>query len=256
MLALSTISSGLRWISFVLFAGAFLPLRAAEDAPGATKSASLIEEPADALRKFSVAPGLRVDLFAAEPDVRNPVSLCFDEQGRCYVVETMRRRSSVFDIRNFTEWLDHDLSFRTVQDRMDFLKKNITSENKKFADTIAKSKRGNFGDFNGDGQIDWHDLEVESERIRLLEDTDGDGRADKATVFADGFNSLVSGVAAGVLARRGEVYFACIPDLWKFTIDDLRLTNAVPADALPLNPHLVNRKSNIVNLLRSGIQAK
>src|SRR5687767_13143314 len=35
------------------------------------------------------------------------------------------------------------------------------------------------------------------DRIKILEDTDADGRADKATVFADGFNLL-----SGILDRK------------------------------------------------------
>jgi quinoprotein glucose dehydrogenase len=48
----------------------------------------------------------------------------------------------------------------------------------------------------------------------LIEDTDGDGRADQATVFADRFNGILDGTAAGVLAQGGNVYLACIPHLW------------------------------------------
>jgi hypothetical protein len=48
---------------------------------------------------------------------------------------------------------------------------------------------------NGDGVRDWHDLEVESERIRLLVDTNGDGHADVATTLAEGFDGITSGVA-------------------------------------------------------------
>ena len=55
---------------------------------------------------------------------------------------------------------------------------------------------------------------MESERIRLLTDQNGDGVADRATTFAEDFKTTVSGVAAGVLARKGDVYFTCIPDLW------------------------------------------
>ena len=68
-------------------------------------------------------------------------------------------------------------------------------------------------DRNSDGKFDVRDLEVESERLRLLVDENRDGKADKATTFADNFKTSVSGVAAGVLARKGDVYFTCIPDL-------------------------------------------
>ncbi|MCO6459658.1 MAG: hypothetical protein J5I93_30465 [Pirellulaceae bacterium] len=46
------------------------------------------------------------------------------------------------------------------------------------------------------------------DRIKVLEDTDGDGRADKFTVFADGLN-IPSGIAVG----HGGVWVANAPDL-------------------------------------------
>src|SRR4029077_6052286 len=55
---------------------------------------------------------------------------------------------------------------------------------------------------------------VEHDRVRLIEDTDGDGKADRATVFADGFNRAEDGIGAGLLARKGDVFFTCIPALW------------------------------------------
>ena len=46
------------------------------------------------------------------------------------------------------------------------------------------------------------------DRIKILEDTDGDGRADKVTVFADGLN-----LATGLLLGNGGVYVGQAPDL-------------------------------------------
>ena len=69
-------------------------------------------------------------------------------------------------------------------------------------------------DRTGDGKFDIRDLEVESERVRLVVDDNRDGKADRATTFADNFKTAVSGVAAGVLPYKGNVYFTCIPDLW------------------------------------------
>ena len=43
--------------------------------------------PAEALAEFRVAPGLRVELVASEPDVQSPVAMAFDEDGRLWVVE-------------------------------------------------------------------------------------------------------------------------------------------------------------------------
>ncbi len=188
----------------------------------------LVESPAVALRKFRVAPGLAVELFAAEPDVRNPVSLSVDEHGRVFVVESDRRRSSVFDIRNHRAWLDADFSFRTIADRAAFLRGEVTPTNTVVLDRLTKAGSGDFRDFNHDGTLDWHDLEVQSERIRLLEDNTGAGRAERVSVLADGFTNLVAGVAAGVLARLGDLYFTCIPDVWRFQNYDAGAATAPP----------------------------
>src|SRR4051794_30844739 len=60
---------------------------------------SLNDSPAMALKKFSVAEGLRVDVWAAEPLLANPVAFSFDGRGRAFVAETGRRRTSAPDIR-------------------------------------------------------------------------------------------------------------------------------------------------------------
>src|SRR5207342_1666573 len=49
---------------------------------------------------------------------------------------------------------------------------------------------------------------VRRDEIRLLEDTDGDGYADRATVFASGFNSI-----QGLAQHNGVVYVMHAPYL-------------------------------------------
>jgi len=225
-----------------------LALPAAEADVNAVTSAGATDDAATAIRKFRAAPGMKIDLFAAEPMLANVVSFAFDEHGRCYVVESNRRRSSVFDIRGLGEWLDADFSFRTVEDRANFFRTTLSSTNSQLPDFL-KAKRGLLSDHNRDGTVDWHDLEVQSERIRLLVDTNADGRADSATVLAEGFDGITSGVAAGALARKGEVWFTCIPDLWKMSSDELRMTKGVPNLTVPINPHLRHSSFAISNLL-------
>src|SRR6185369_16860247 len=128
-----------------------------------------------AVRTLRPAPGLQVTLFAAEPQLRNPSNFTIDEKGGFYVVETHRRRTSVLDIRTRIDWLDEDLACRTVADRVAMHRRHLGTE----ADKLA----------------------VESEAIRRIEDRAGTGRADHAETFADGFNTIADGVAAGVLAR-------------------------------------------------------
>jgi quinoprotein glucose dehydrogenase len=236
-----------RWVSLLALL-APLALPAAEADVSAVTSAGATDDAATAIRKFRAAPGMKIDLFAAEPMLANVVSFAFDEHGRCYVVESNRRRTSVFDIRGLGEWLDSDYSFRTVEDRANFFRTTLSPANSKLPDFL-KAKRNLLSDYNQDGTLDWHDLEVQSERIRLLVDTNADGRADVATVLAEGFDGITSGVAAGVLARKGDVWFTCIPDLWKMSNDELRMTNGVPKLSMPINPHQRHSSFVISNLL-------
>lgn len=142
-----------------------------------------------ALRTIRVPKGLRLELFAAEPLLANPVAFGFDEKGRAFVVETFRLHDGVTDTRGHMNWLDDDMACRTVADRVAMYRKHLGKE----AESYGKA----------------HD------RIRRIEDRDGDGKADHATVFTDGYNELADGLGAGVLARKGDVYFTCIPDLWR-----------------------------------------
>ena len=147
-----------------------------------------------AISKFQLPKDLRITLWAAEPDLANPVAICLDERGRVYVAESFRLHKGVTDNRSHRDWLDEELACRTVEDR------------------VAMYRR-RFGEKIGD----W---EKEHERVRMLEDTDGDGRADRSVVFADGFKELADGIGAGLLARRGEVFFTCIPKLWSLRDTD------------------------------------
>ena len=124
------------------------------------------------------AGGLGLELFAAEPLLANPVAFGFDEKGRTYVVETFRLKHGVTDNRGHMNWLDDDLASRTVADRVAMYRKHLGKE----AETYG----------------------IEHDRIRLVEDRDGDGKADHATVFADGFHDLASGLGRGRAGTQGR----------------------------------------------------
>lgn len=109
--------------------------------------------PAEAEKKFKVPDGFEVRLFAAEPDVVNPVAMCFDEKGRLWVVE-------LYEYPN-------------------------------------GAKPGTKG----------------RDRVKVLEDTDGDGKADKVTVFCDGL-SLATAVQVG----NGGVFVGQAPYLYFYPI--------------------------------------
>jgi quinoprotein glucose dehydrogenase len=169
------------------------PSPQATSAPAAEKPYAPAVAPASnegqrALKRIRVPQGLKIDLFAAEPLLANPVCFAIDEQNRFYVAETYRLHAGVTDDRDHMDWLDDDLASRTVADRVALLHKHLGNK---------------FGTFA-----------VEHDRVRLIEDADGDGKADRSTVFADGFRRAEDGIGAGLLARRGSVWYACIPDLW------------------------------------------
>src|SRR4051812_42202527 len=150
------------------------------------------DEGKQALARMKLPPGLTATLWAAEPMFANPVAFNFDEKGRVFVSETFRYRTSVLDIRDYMWTLEDDLANRNQDDFLASIRKDF-------------------------GEAGIKQLSKESERISLLEDTNGDGVADKSSVYATGFRSPIDGIASGVLARHGEVWFTNIPSLWKFT---------------------------------------
>jgi quinoprotein glucose dehydrogenase len=151
--------------------------------------------------------GLVRSLVAREPMFMNPVAVSVDTDGSIYVTETTRRKQADLDIREVMWWVTDDLSHTSVAEKRDFFRKSVTTERFKNHPSLK--------DHNGDGTIDWKDLTVHSEKIHRLVDTDGDGLADQHTLFAEGFNTEVTGIAAGVLAHRGDVYATIVPDVWK-----------------------------------------
>ena len=62
-------------------------------------SSGLPLSPEDAAKGFQVPPGFHVSVFAAEPDVRNPIAMTWDGRGRLWVAEnyTYADRSKVYD---------------------------------------------------------------------------------------------------------------------------------------------------------------
>ncbi len=150
------------------------------------------DEAQQAITHMKLPAGLTAKLWAAEPMFANPVAFNLDERGRVFVSETFRYRTSVLDIRDYRWMLEDDLANRNQADFMASIRRNF-------------------------GEAGLKELSLESERVTLLEDTDGDGVADKSSVYADNFRSPIDGIASGVLARHGEVWFSNIPALWKFT---------------------------------------
>ncbi len=133
----------------------------------------------------------RVELFAADPKLSNPVAICIDDQGHLYVAEDHRINEGTEENRTRSFLLDDDLRVETLEDRLAMFKK----WEEKF-----------------DGGMSW--FTRKSDIIRRLEDRDGDGKADVSKLFAKGFDGVLNGLGSGLIAREGKVWYTCIPHLW------------------------------------------
>lgn len=170
--------------------GIGLAVEPATSTPGASEVAEASDEPQQSMAAMRLPEGWKRQLYAAEPNVANIVAFDIDPHGNVYICETFRQNRGVTDNRGHDEkWLLADLAAQTVQDRIDFHKRLLGQDVQRYTE---------FDD-----------------RIKRLRDTTGDGMADQSVVFASGFNRIEDGTGAGVLARGNEVFYTCIPKLWK-----------------------------------------
>jgi quinoprotein glucose dehydrogenase len=144
-----------------------------------------------AARSFEVAPGHKVQTFAAEPYLQNPVAFSMDEKGQMWVAETHRLDNAVVDITKHPEWLRGDLALHTVSQRERFLT-NVFGTN---AAILTKN----------------------SEILRVMQ-AGPSGHVEDSQIAWNAFRSVGSGLAAGVLARDNKVFLACVPGLYR--LDD------------------------------------
>ncbi len=124
------------------------------------------------------------------------VSLDVDERGRVLVAESHRRNAGAEDNRS-RDWLDADLASRSLEDRLAYSR-----------DAIAR------------GAIEDPDhFTRESDRLVAIEDTDGDGVADRRAELAT-WNEALTGLVAGVEAREGSIWVANIPSIYRIEDPD------------------------------------
>jgi putative membrane-bound dehydrogenase-like protein len=126
--------------------------------------------PQDAAGRMRVPDGFAARLVAAEPLVRQPVAIDFDDRGRLWVLQYLQYPNPAGLKR-----VKVDRYSRTVYDRVP-----------------EPPPRGPRGD----------------DRVTILEDTDGDGRMDRARDFVAGLN-LSTGFAFG----HGGVFVLQVPYL-------------------------------------------
>jgi putative membrane-bound dehydrogenase-like protein len=110
--------------------------------------------PREAMTKFSLAPDLAVDLVAAEPEVRQPVNITFDERGRMWVVQYIQ-----YPFPAGLKVVEYDQYIRAKFDKVPLAPPNHV--------------RG-------------------ADKITIHEDADGDGSFERVKTFVDGLNITTS----------------------------------------------------------------
>jgi putative membrane-bound dehydrogenase-like protein len=154
-----------------------------------------------------VPKGFQIAVFAREPLVADPVAFAFDAKGRIYVAESERQERGVEDNRSSKFWLMDDLSAQSVEDRLAYYEK-----------WAAERKGG----------MDYY--RAFADRLRRIEDTNADKVADRVTSFSRDFRDPLDGTGAGVLVDGSDVFYACIPTLWRLRdADDDGVADATDA---------------------------
>ncbi len=125
----------------------------------------------------------------AATGVYSPTAISFGNDGSLYVAETHRFRYGVEDDRNNLFWYHDDLAAKTTADRLAMHEKWKAKKSLEF-------------------------MTAKSEVIRYLSGEKADGTFTQSKVFAEKFNHVLDGTAAGVMTWDDNVYFACIPKLW------------------------------------------
>ena len=125
--------------------------------------------------------------------VGSMVGIHVDHQNRVHVTHTYRRNNGALDIRRHTDWVIPSLASGSVEDKRALI-------------------RGR--------KADWKSLFQWKEKIWRFEDPNDDGHFDKKSLFFEGLNTEVTGLAGGILFRDNAAYVTCIPDMLKITDTD------------------------------------
>lgn len=148
------------------------------------------KEAAVRISGFTLPDDVSASLFADPGQIQNPSAICFDQHGNLFVAEIHRWRAGVQDIRNEQQMLLDDINNETSQDRYEMVERDQLTRPLSF-----------YTEFE--------------DRIVRLRDSNGDGRADEATVWADGFNDVLDGPGIGLVSGwDNDIYYTNIPHLW------------------------------------------
>lgn len=142
--------------------------------------------------------GIEMRLWASESLVQDPVALHADAAGRIFITTTNRRRNAELDIRRYRPWFIESLMLETVEDRIRFIEQEFPSYR---PGDVSGQKLENLTGF--------------PEEVFILEDTSGNGFANRSTLFIRDFDEPVTDVAGTVLTFGDDVYVGVSPDLWR-----------------------------------------
>jgi putative membrane-bound dehydrogenase-like protein len=155
-----------------------------------------IEAAKDSLSSMTVADGLEVSVYAAEPLLRNPTNIDIDDRGRVWVTEAINYRSS------FQSWGILD----PAGDRIVILEDTN-------GDGVADSSKVFYQDAKmraplGICVLGKKVIVSASPEVFILTDTDGDDKADKKQILftVEGFDND-HGVHAMIFGPDGKLYF-------------------------------------------------
>ena len=124
---------------------------------------------------FHLPPGFEIQLVASEPDLRKPMNMQWDALGRLWITET---REYPFPVKDGSPGRD------SIRIFSDFAPDGHARKMEIFAAGLnIPSGQYPFRSKNADGKLTWKCVVWSIPNIWLLEDTDGDGKADKREVL-------------------------------------------------------------------------
>src|SRR5947199_1954008 len=151
----------------------------------------------ESAKKFTVADGLEVSLFASEPMVRNPTDMDVDARGRVCITEGVNYRST------FQKWG----ILQAAGDRIVILEdtKGLGVADKETVFYQTPSINAALGICVLGNKV----IVSDSPNVFVLTDTAGDGKADKREVLFTGIAGVDHdhGVHAFVFGPDGKLYF-------------------------------------------------
>ncbi|MCC7044135.1 MAG: HEAT repeat domain-containing protein, partial [Acidobacteria bacterium] len=162
---------------------------------------------------ITLADGLEVNVWASGHLVADTLALDVDANGIVYVGSTPRG-GQWLDTRQHPDWVPEIQRLKTTEDLRQFFRQKMATE--------LSDKNTWITDYNNDGVRDYRDLMGVPERIFKVEDTNGDGVADKSTVIFEGFNEdIAADILGGIMVHSsGDVYATIAPDLWRLRDTD------------------------------------